>query len=147
MAQRSEAGAVYVPLHQWSRATRIPRAAAYDQVISKLQRLPQQLGENWDSYGGHPVPATASQRALAFITALLAHLEDHPPAPEVGPAPAGGVILRWITAEHEVELEFLAAAGEYTIRERRSGEVVDEGEIGRPESLLRDVIKEYVVAQ
>jgi hypothetical protein len=38
----------------------------------------------------------------------------------------------------------LAADGEWVVRKRETGDLVDEGEIGRPESLLRDVVKEYV---
>lgn len=150
MAERSEAGALYVPLTaQTGRlraSTPVPRAAAYDQVIAKLRRLPEQAKEDWDSYGGHSVPPAACQQALNFITALLAHLDldEHPPAPELGPVPEGGVVLRWMTPNYEVELTFLAESGEYTVRERGTADVVAEGEIGRPESLLRDVIKAYV---
>jgi hypothetical protein len=148
MAEKSEAGTVFLPLtaqtERWRPTLRIARSASYDEVITKLRRMPQQVAENWDSYGGHAVPPAACERALTFITTLLAHLDEHPPAPEVGPVPEGGAVLRWRTEDHDIELTFLAKGGEYVVRERRSGDVVEEGEIGRPESLLRDVVKEYV---
>jgi hypothetical protein len=104
-----------------------------------------QIPEGWDSYGGHAVSPGARQQALMFITSLLAHVdrEQQPPAPEVGPIAEGGVLLRWLTAEREIELAFFASGGEYTVRDRKTGNVIDEGEIGRPESLLRDVFKEH----
>jgi hypothetical protein len=108
MAERSQAGAVYVPLTaqagRWLRSgDRVPRPPTYDELLTRLRRLPTQVISNWDSYGGRQVPQEACDRVVAFITTLLAHLEDHPPAPEVGPVPEGGVILRWRTHDYDVE--------------------------------------------
>lgn len=147
MADRSEAGALFVLLpatgvRSWQ--VRVPRSLAYDHVFSKIRRLG--VGDDWDSYGGRSIPEAARHRALTFVTTLLAHLDEHPPAPDVGPVPDGGLLFRWLTDDHEVEIVFLADGGEYAVRDRRTGELIDEGEVGRPESLLRDVIREYIAA-
>lgn len=149
MTARSEAAALYVPLSgaaQFLR-TRVPRTPAYDQAIAKIHHLAE-VPQGWDSYGGDAVSAAARQQALTFITSLLAHVdpEKQPPAPEVGPTVEGGVLLRWLTGDREIELVFLATGGDYTVRERSTGDVVDEGEIGSPESILRDVVRAHVVS-
>ena len=147
MAERSEAGALYVPLTSdpSMQQARIPRTAEYDETIHKLRRL-SEIPEGWDSYGGRAVPTGARQQALRFIASLLTHVDrdEQPRAPAVGPIADGGVLLRWLTDDSEIELAFFESGGEYIVRQRETGEVIDEGAIGRPESLLRDVFREYL---
>jgi len=116
---------------------------AYERVLRDIGSL-STLPEGWDSYKGAPISKEAQNRATAFIITLLTHLDWRVPPPTVGPSPTGGVVLRWISSRYDVMLNFLPEGGEYSVVDLQVNEVLDEGLIGRPESVIRDVINRFL---
>ena len=126
-----------------STPTAVPRDEHYDAVIRAIRDLAA-LQPGWDSYRGAPVGEEARRRALAFVTTLLTHLDAPVPPPVVGPSPDGGVVLRWVSGDHEVVIIFFGDGGEYSVAHRGCDEILEEGRVGRPESLVQNVIVRYV---
>ncbi len=126
-----------------SEPAAVPLDAHYEAVLRTIRDL-SALEKGWDSYRGAPVTEEARRRALAFVTTLLTHLDDPVPAPTVGPSPDGGVVFRWVSDEHEVMIVFLSDGGEYSVARPGSDEVLEEGRVGRLESLVQNVISRYV---
>ncbi len=125
------------------KKTDIPRDAQYSKVFDQVHALGQ-LQEGWNSYRGAPIGEEARRRAVAFLATVLTHLDEPVPAPSVGPSPDGGVVFRWDTGDYEVEIVFLREGGEYSVARRGREDLLEEGAIGRPESIVRDLIKKYV---
>lgn len=127
-----------------SQPASVCKHPAHERVIAAIDELAN-LKPGWDSYDAAPIEEAARGRAIAFITTLLTHLDCDVPAPTVGPSPDGGVVLRWLTSDFDIMVTFFAQGGEYSVVRRDSDELIDTGNIGRPESLVRDVISQYVV--
>lgn len=116
----------------------------YRFVFQQIASLGK-LKKGWDSYGGAPIPKEAQRRAVAFLGTLLTHIDRRVPPPTVGPSASGGVVLRWVTESYDVILTFLASGGEYSVVDRARDAVVVEGQVGRPETLIRDVVKPFLL--
>lgn len=126
-----------------SGSSALPRGPAYDRVIEEVSKM-EELGGGWDSYGAAPISVEARRRAIVFVSTLLTHLDRPVPAPAVGPSPDGGVVFRWVSDKYDVMVTLLADGGEYSVVDLAKNNVIEEGQVGRPESLVRDIIKPYV---
>lgn len=127
-----------------SQPASVCRHPAHERTIAAIDELAT-LRPGWDSYAAAPIEEAARRRAIAFVTTLLTHLDCEVPVPTVGPSPDGGVVLRWLTSDLDIMVTFLAQGGEYSVVHRDRKELIETGSIGRPESLVRDVISQYVV--
>lgn len=129
-----------------NRAVPLRRSAVFphqfQRALNEIRAL-DALTEGWDSYGAPAIAPEARSRACAFITMLATRLGDRVSPPVIGPTPGGGVMLRWDDDRREVEVAFLRTGGGYSIVDRQSGEV-QEGEVGRPEGVLR-AVQQYVL--
>jgi len=118
----------------------LPRGPAYDRVIEEVNKM-EELGGGWDSYGAAPISVEARRRAIVFVSTLLTHLDRSGSAPTVGPSPDGGVVFRWVSDKYDVIVTLLADGGEYSVVDLAKNNVIEEGQVGRPESLVRDIVK------
>lgn len=67
------------------------------------------------------------------------------PPPDVGASPNGGVVLRWLTEDREVEIHFFASGGDYSVTRRKDGATM-EGELAHLDP-LNDVVDAHVLAR
>ena len=121
---------------------RIASPQRFERALDEIRTL-ETLREGWDSYNAPAIAPEVRSRACAFMTMLATHLGSRVSLPVIGPTPAGGVMLRWDDSNREVEVTFLRTGGEYSIVDGETGEVVQEGDVGRPEGVLR-AIQPYI---
>jgi len=115
---------------------------SYGHVLDEISDL-SNLQPGWNGYRAGEISKDAQKRAADFVQ-LLTNIPGHVPAPSVVPTSNGGVALRWLTADREVEIIFLADGGEYTVGKRGSEDVLDSGGLGRVD-LLKQVVAEHLV--
>ena len=116
----------------------------FSDVYREIEAL-EKLRTGWDSYAAPAISPQARQRAAGFVSMLVTHLDRQVTAPSVGPIPTGGVMLKWVTEKHEVEITFLPEGGEYSVVDRGADRIIAEGVIGRSEGVLRDVVQRQKV--
>lgn len=69
-------------------------------ILSRLQHL-SRLGENWDSYSGHPPTDTSVFTTLAVVVRLL---RDQGDVPAIVPTSEGGIQVEWHRDSGELEI-------------------------------------------
>lgn len=112
--------------------------AVIDDILSLAKRA-----VGWDSDDPRAVSLVAQLRAIALVNRFH-DLEVAVPAPAVETSANGGVVLRWVTKERGVEIVLLPAGGSYTVTDRRTGRVVQEGLLEEVEP-LHDVVGLHVL--
>lgn len=91
------------------------------------------------------VALVAQLRAIAFVNHFHA-LDDVVPAPTVLTSTDGGVVLGWELLEHAVEMVYLPAGGAFRVIDRKSSEVLQEGQLDEVDP-LNDVVCVYVLGR
>jgi len=114
-----------------------PYSSLIDEILALSKRQP-----GWNSYGARPITAEAQLAAIALVNSFY----DRVPLPTVGGAPNGGVVLRWLTPDREIELLFAAAESEYSVLRRDTGELVVEGRL-HDVDLIKNLIQDHVLGQ
>ena len=71
-----------------------------DYRIESFLRLP----EDWDSYGSNAINVSEATRAIELLVDFFAR---GAPAPWVGPATRGGILIEWSTRGIDLELQVL----------------------------------------
>ena len=113
----------------------------YSHVVQEIKKL-SELDGGWNGYRAGRILPEAQQQAISFV-GRFSDLPVRIPAPSVAPTPNGGVALHWLSADHEVELIFLAAGGEYLVAQRGREDVVDAGAMDHVDP-LKDIVQAYV---
>lgn len=118
----------------------------YQPIIDRLVELGRTRRErNWDSYDASPV---LEQAVLTAIN-LVNHFEDLGllvPPPAIGVAPDGGVVMRWLTDDREVDLHFESRGGTYSVSRRDVDEILEDGPLGRLDT-LKDIVGGHVLGR
>lgn len=72
------------------------------RLLNDLARLP----DNWDGYGGSPIPAETATNAMQFLYGVSWLLGAHAvSAPDITPNPHGTLSLEWFSESAEAYLE------------------------------------------
>jgi hypothetical protein len=104
----------------------------------------QKRAKGWNSYDADPARPEALLGAVELINSFW-KLGAMVPRPAVGLSPEGTVVLRWLTSELEVEMEFRGHnRGEYSVVKRGSRELLREGSLNSVDP-LKDVVKVFVL--
>jgi len=122
--------------------TRRTPGCPYHAVIDDILALAKRA-VGWDSDDPRAVSLVAQLRAIALVNSFH-HLELAVPTPAVETSANGGVVLRWVTKERGVEIVLLPTGGSYTLTNRRTGRVVQEGLLEEVEP-LHDVVGVHVL--
>jgi hypothetical protein len=125
-----------------SREVRTSRENPYQTVIDEIKEI-QTRPPGWNGARAARVADAAAWRAIGFVYSLSDLGVDVPP-PSVAPTPNGGVAIRWLTRDREVEIIFLDSGGEYTVAKRGSEDALQSGFIGHID-LLKDVVEKHIV--
>jgi len=131
-------------MHALPAMTLPPRGCAYHAVIDDILALAKRA-VGWDSADPRAVSLVAQLRAIALVNSFH-DLQAAVPAPAVETSANGGVVLRWVTKERGVEIVLLPAGGSYTVTDRRTGQVVEEGLLEEVEP-LQDVVGLHVLGR
>ena len=106
----------------------------YQAVIAELTGL-RQLERGWDSYDAESVNRDALINAIEFVNQFRSLSEPVPP-PAVGVAPDGGVIMRWVTVDREVDVVYRPGyGGTFAVLRRDTRDIVREGNLGNVDPL------------
>jgi hypothetical protein len=118
-----------------------PYASVIGDLVAISKRQP-----GWNSYDAEQVSSAAVLSAIGLVNAL-SNLGGDVPAPAVGASADGGVVLRWLTREREVEIFYTGRErGDYTITRRSSREVVAEGPLAGLDP-LKDIVDAHVLGR
>jgi hypothetical protein len=71
------------------------RRAERDKAFNELARVVEQMGEDWDGYGGVKAAPGVSPLACRFLNTLPSSL----PTPEVGVDPDGDISFEWFVSK------------------------------------------------
>jgi hypothetical protein len=63
----------------------------------------QNLGENWNSYGGKPINTDLIKQALSVLGSIM---QANSPAPSVVPIGDGGLQIEWHRKQQDLEIVF-----------------------------------------
>lgn len=113
----------------------------YADVLAEIDKL-SALDRGWNSYRAGRITPEAQERAKAFV-GRLTDLGRPVPPPSVAPTPNGGVSLRWLVGDRDVQIIFLARGSEYVVAERGKEDVIDAGSIDEIDP-LKDLIRTHV---
>jgi hypothetical protein len=121
------------------RISDCPLHAVIDDILSLAKRA-----VGWDSEDPRAVSLVAQLRAIALVNSFH-DLDVAVPAPAVETSVNGGVALRWVTKERGVEIVLMPAGGSYTVTDRHTGLVVEEGLLEEVEP-VQDILALHVVS-
>lgn len=79
-------------------------------IQSRVMKIPFDLEENWDSYGGHPI----TQDVINAVTDFWIHI-PYNLTPQVVPTTKGGLQLEWHLKGTDIEIEFYPLKNEVII--------------------------------
>ncbi len=128
--------------HEWAVMTQRP-GCPYHAVIDDILSLAKRA-VGWDSEDPRAVSLVAQLRAIALVNSFH-DLEVAVPAPAVETSANGGVVLRWVTKHRGVEVLILPAGGSYSVTERRTGHVVQDGLLEEVDP-LQDIVGLHVLS-
>jgi hypothetical protein len=120
------------------------RGCAYHAVIDDILALAKRAVA-WDSADPRAVSLVAQLRAIALVNSFH-DLPTAVPAPAVETSANGGVVLRWVTKMRSVEIVLLPAGGSYTVTDRATGQVAQEGLLEEVEP-LQDIVGLHVLGR
>jgi hypothetical protein len=114
----------------------------YTDVISAIVDLGK-LEPGWNSYDAPRVAEAAQLKAIALVNDFQ-NISAPVPPPDVGPTPEGGVALRWLTRDREIDVHFTADDAEYTVLRRGTTTVVTEGRLVGLD-LRKDIVYAHIL--
>jgi hypothetical protein len=114
----------------------------YSDVITEIVNLVDRA-PGWNSYHAPRVASDAQVRAIALVNDFD-KLSGLVPPPAVGATPEGGVALRWLTRDREIDIHFTGIDGEFAVLRRGTTEVVLEGNL-RQVDPLKDIVQAHVM--
>lgn len=115
----------------------------YQEVIRDILALGHRPA-GWNSYRAPKIAEQVQLRAIELVARFDDLGSASVPPPDVGASPVGGVVLRWLTDEGEVEIHFTTSGGEYSVT-RKDGQVI-EGDLGHLDP-LKDIVNSHVLGR
>lgn len=130
------------------------RETEHDPLVSIKDRLAELagLGEDWDSYGGHPPAPKAVAEAARFVEEVLAvhwaTARGRALPASISPLPSGGIELEWSVPDGLLAID-VGAGGQWGFlrkTDRGNGVQFDEGDDVARDSLF-PLLAEVLLAQ
>lgn len=119
------------------------RPCPYHAVIEEILALGGRSQGAGRDVEANMLSPTAQLRAVAFVNRFH-ELPAVVPRATVRASGNGGVLCRWVTRGHTVEVVFLPSGGAYSVVDLENDEVVAEGALGEID-LLHDLVVRWVL--